>query len=234
MPKNRIKLFCIPYGGASALVYTEMEKFLNDSIELFPVELAGRGLRFKDPYYCSFWNAIDEIASTIVDETTASEYALFGHCMGSLITYEVCRKINNMNYKAPIHVFFSGSRAPHDRKLGKLMGEMSEQEVIDELLEIGRIDEALYKDNERLSSFLPVWKADCNMMDHYTFQPYKLSSNMTVFGGKNDELVSFSDLQEWEKYADGKFAIHEIEGDHFFINNNREIVVNIINASLCQ
>ena len=40
-------LFCIPYAGGSSIIYNSWHKFLDINFELFPVELAGRGKRYK-------------------------------------------------------------------------------------------------------------------------------------------------------------------------------------------
>ncbi|WP_290441609.1 hypothetical protein [Clostridium estertheticum] len=37
-----MKLFCIPYAGRSAKVYSELKNIINDSIEVVSIKLLGR------------------------------------------------------------------------------------------------------------------------------------------------------------------------------------------------
>lgn len=61
----RIKLFCLPYGGGSAYSYLKWKSNLADLIELCPVELAGRGKRFHEPYYSNIDEAVDDVYKQI-------------------------------------------------------------------------------------------------------------------------------------------------------------------------
>ncbi len=45
---DKITLFCIPYAGGSAVIYSKGEKYIDACIEIVPVELAGRGKRFDE------------------------------------------------------------------------------------------------------------------------------------------------------------------------------------------
>ncbi|SYX83096.1 thioesterase II family protein [Paenibacillus alvei] len=58
---NKIKVFPIPYAGASVNVFYEWKKLLPDRYELFMSELAGRGTRFREPCYQSVGEASEDI-----------------------------------------------------------------------------------------------------------------------------------------------------------------------------
>lgn len=47
---SKIKLICIPYAGGSAQVYKKWEKYIHSSVEVVPIELAGRGKRLLNPF----------------------------------------------------------------------------------------------------------------------------------------------------------------------------------------
>ncbi|MFJ8100466.1 MULTISPECIES: thioesterase domain-containing protein [unclassified Lysinibacillus] len=40
-----IKLFCLPYAGGSAVMYNSLEKYINEVIEIIPLEYSGHGER---------------------------------------------------------------------------------------------------------------------------------------------------------------------------------------------
>lgn len=42
---KKVKLFCIPYAGGSASIYLRWKKYFKEQVEIYPIELAGRGKR---------------------------------------------------------------------------------------------------------------------------------------------------------------------------------------------
>jgi len=47
--KDKLKLACFPYSGASSSMYFNWKKHLNPRIELVPIELSGHGAIVKEP-----------------------------------------------------------------------------------------------------------------------------------------------------------------------------------------
>lgn len=43
-------LFCIPGASASAMMFIKWRKMFDGNVEVCPVELPGRGLRFRDAF----------------------------------------------------------------------------------------------------------------------------------------------------------------------------------------
>lgn len=231
----KMKLFCIPPAATSALIYSSWKKYLNSSIELFPVELAGRGVRFKDKFYNNYIEAKNDIFNYISSNIKEdSDYSIFGHCMGSLLAYEVCKKIEKLNLKEPNHIFFSGRQPPNMIMKGKLIKEMSDKEIINELLESKTISFKLSKDVKFLKYFLPIWKSDCNIVDNYDYSSpiLKLKSNISILIGNDDPLVNSDDLSGWKSYTLQKCNFYKFSGGHYFINENCNHVVELLNSIL--
>ena len=82
-------LFCLPYAGGSEVAYYKWKKYLHPSIELIPIELKGRGKRFNEIFYESLEEAVDDIFENIKDKIINNDYAIYGHSMGSLLSYEL-------------------------------------------------------------------------------------------------------------------------------------------------
>lgn len=58
---SRVTLFCLPHAGGSATIYNKWQKYLDNSIALYRVELSGRGKRFNQNLYNSMEEAIEDI-----------------------------------------------------------------------------------------------------------------------------------------------------------------------------
>src|SRR5690606_26627330 len=53
------------------------------------------------------------LARTLMDHATDRPFAIFGHCSGAILMYEVARCLRAMKGPAPIHLFASSAGAPH-------------------------------------------------------------------------------------------------------------------------
>jgi surfactin synthase thioesterase subunit len=48
-----------------------------------------------------------------------------------------------------------------------------------------------------------------------------------VFGGRDDPLVSESDLSEWRSRTSGHFAEHVLDGDHFYLTHEPKLFATL-------
>ncbi|WP_024831905.1 thioesterase II family protein [Ruminiclostridium josui] len=231
---KEIKLFCLPYAGGSADVYARWRTFLNNSIKLYPIELPGRSKRAKDPFYKSMEEAVEDIANLVERETQDSDYAVFGHSMGSIITYELVCSLYQKGLKLPRHVFFSGRYPPYIEKQGKNMHLLSDDELIQEAVAMGGIPEKLLKYKRLVENAVNTLRADYTILETYGHNPHihKLDIDISVLSGTNDELATIEDMKCWELYTKKSCTFYTFDGGHFYIHKNAEAIVKIINNAL--
>lgn len=227
---NNIKLFCIPYAGGSAAVYSKWKKKLNPLIELKQVELPGRGYRIKEPLIDNMPDMVENIFKEIKDQIE-SPYILFGHSMGALITYEVCKRIKQEGYPAPVHIFISGKQAPQAKSEKPNCYSLPEDEFIKHILNYNGTDDVVFKNKELASLFIPILRADFKLVETYKFDCSDdyLECDVSVFSGAEDRAVSWEDLSGWQEVTKGNCNFYQFKGGHFFINEHTEEVVDQIN-----
>ena len=68
-----MKLFCIPYAGGSASVYSGWNPILRENIQLVPVELSGKGVRAAEPLYENWEDALEDVYSSITEKIEPGE-----------------------------------------------------------------------------------------------------------------------------------------------------------------
>ncbi len=230
-----MKLFCIPYAGGSASNYTRWNKYLHNSINLYPMELAGRGMRYSKPLYNSINEAVDDLYNLIKGELNNEPYAFFGHSMGSLLVYELGIKIIE-KHNSPVHVFVSGGTAPQARVKTKPTHNLPLEEFKKEILRYEGTPATFFDNKELLDLFLPVLRSDIKIMEEYdypynrVFEPFKCP--ISVFHGKTDFHAPSSTISEWRKLTTEDCRIYPFEGGHFFIHDYEEEIVEIINQTL--
>lgn len=227
---KKIKLFCFPYAGGSSAVYMGWKKYLCDKIELRSLELAGRGKRTKEPLCKSVEEVIDDIFPRIQSELCDSPYAIFGHSMGSILAYELVRKVRMHKLPEPAHVFFSG-RVPPFIFLGTQNHLLPDSEFIKLLAEFGGMNEEILSNPQLLSFFLPIIRADYKIVELYrhTQDGFQLNCDITVFNGKSDKLAKQDHLRKWKECTSKLCTFYEFDGGHFFINDFKPEIIKIIN-----
>ena len=228
------KLFCFPYAGGSAAVFSKWRKFLDPAIELCPIELAGRGRRIHVPLYKDDIELVEDVFRQIEPEIGRIPYVFFGHSMGSMIAYKLAQKIKKTALPGPLHVFFSGRRAPHvKRKEEKIYHLMNEEDFRREVLELGGTPEEFFQHPELLDLFLPMLKNDFKLaeLEDHPGEIDPLNMRISVFLGKSDDL-SPEQCNGWKLHSEQLCSIHYFEGGHFFLHEKMEEMLKMINMTL--
>lgn len=231
---SKIKLFCFPYAGGSSMIYNDWKPYLNSEIELIPVELAGRGKRINEPLYVDIKEAIEDVYRIVRPQLNGSQYALFGHSMGGMISYQLYQKLRVEKYQLPIHVFFSGRSAPHvERTDEKKYHLLNEEDFKEEVINLGGTPPDFFDHPELLELFLPLLRNDFKLAetDYYNDEIHPLNSNISVFLGKDEDLTT-EQCDGWKRHTKNLCSIHYLNGGHFFLHDETEPIVRLINNAL--
>ncbi len=231
---EKIKLFCLPFAGGAASIYDKWESKLSKKIELCPINLAGRGNRFTDKPYADLEEAVDDIYDIIKNNITEdSEYAIFGHSMGALLAYELIQKIQSHGKNGPVHVFFSGRKPVHIPKTEKFYRDMDDLEFQEAVLLLGITPPEIFKNLELKEIFIPLLRSDFTIAETFVDRPeiVPLKCNISALIGKHENITS-EEAEQWEFHTTENCSVYYIEGGHFFLLNQLQTVINIINDNL--
>lgn len=228
------KLFCIPYSGGSAMRYNEWKSHLDSRIQLYPLELAGRGRRFHQSLYNNISEVVDDLYKTVEREITHSNYAFFGHSLGGIIVYELAHKLIETIQRYPQHLFFSGSNPPHIKYGEKMLHVLSDDEFMQEIFMLGGTSQQVISNKEIVEVFLPIIRSDYRMFELYQYspKPLKFSCDITVLLGANDKTINKDNANEWTQYTDAKCDVEIVNGGHFFILESINEVTKIVNKKI--
>jgi len=229
---KRTKLYCIPYAGGSANMYNSWASDLADHIELCPIELAGRGHRMTEPKYENLEEAVNDIFNQIVNDISENDYAIFGHSLGALLSYEVTQKIKDAGLKPPSNIFFSGRKPPHSPVREK-WSTLNPADFESKILSLGGTPPEFFKYPELKQIFIPLLRSDFSLSETVIDRPeiIPLDSDVTVFIGEN-EGISYDIAQGWHDYTVKQCEVKYLPGDHFFILNQKEAILDIINKKV--
>ncbi|ARU60256.1 hypothetical protein CBW65_03645 [Tumebacillus avium] len=231
---GKIRLFCLPYAGGSAMVYTKWKDYLHEDIELCPVELAGRGMRFREPRYEQFEDVVEDLYHMMKDRLDDRPYAIYGHSFGCFAAYELAHKLQASHHQNPQHLFFAARRAPQVFKDEIPYHNLSMDELKNVLLRLGGTPQELFENKEMMNAFLPILLSDFRVLHYYRYQERadKLACAISALSGKEDRDISGQDLTAWKVHSEVGCRIYKVNGGHFFLNEHPEEVAGIINQTL--
>jgi len=230
---TQLTLLCLPYSGASAMVYSRWRRKLPQWLKLQPVELPGRGARYGEPLHTDMRRLALQLALEL-KATLKAPYALFGHSMGALLACEMAHALRSLGCPEPVALFASGTAAPtmradYDRGFAQ---PRTDAELIEQLRTLNGTSEEILANEELMSLTLPVLRADFLLCGR--FEPLQrplLKCPVHVLGGKNDRATT-EQLIGWSKETRGSFSLDMLAGGHFFIHGHEAKVLRVIKDQL--
>jgi medium-chain acyl-[acyl-carrier-protein] hydrolase len=232
-PQARVRLFCFPYAGGGASIFRTWSGLLPQDIEVCPVQLPGREDRLLEKPFANFPTLLDALGPALLPYLDMP-YALFGHSMGSLISFELAHYLHQMQYShMPIYLFVSGHAAPQIPDPDPPTYHLPDSEFIEELRRLEGTPEELLQNTEFLQLLIPLLRADFALCDTYKYIHGKaLNCPISAFGGLQDPETPHDGISAWQIQTSGLFQSRFFEGDHFFIQKQQTALLQALSQDL--
>ena len=134
------------------------------------------------------------------------------------------------NLQLPRCLIASGSRAPHLPSDRPLTHHLPENEFKVELGKLNGTPKEVLENEELMSMFMPVLKADFQVAETYQANPVKLNCPIVLFNGTEDEDVKNEQFSAWQDLSLKPCREFYFNGGHFFINNQWREVASTVSA----
>lgn len=228
------RLFCFPYAGGNPQFYRAWQKGMPNDVEVFPVQLPGRGIRFAEESMKDIKILIPQLVQALLPYMDRP-FSFFGHSMGALISFELTRYLRNNHGFQPQHLLVSGYHAPYLPDPDPPIHHLPDEEFIAKVILMNGIPEEIIAKKEFLELFLPLLRADFTLCEQYQYQEeQKLSCAITAFGGEKDAEAEQEHLEAWQECTIGSFDLVMFPGNHFFIHEHEAQVLETISSCLQQ
>lgn len=229
-PDAAIRLYCLPYAGGGASVYRRWPASLGQDIEVAAVQLPGRENRItEDPDV-----DLAELAAAIHAHADRP-YALYGHSLGGRHAFEIIRELRRTGATLPVKLYVGGARAPHTEPAGPFDGlsTLDDDELLRRVIDGGGLSEEVAAEPELVALLLPIMRADFRALDDYVFvDGDPLPVPVVAFAARADRAVSLPDIQAWARHTSAGLTVQELDGDHFFLNDDTSRVTQLLAADL--
>ena len=219
----RLRLFCLPHAGGSAMLYHPWRRFFPDWVDLCPIELPGHGARLGEPAFTRMDKLVDALSEAL-EPLLAVPFAFFGHSMGAAIAYEAAKRLRRAT--GPVHLFVSARPAPDPEFEPRALHRLSDAGLLAALACFGGTPLAVLARADLMAALLPGIRADLELIETYAPAGGEvLDCPITALGGAEDRMIDRRGLESWSGFSRGKFRLRLFPGGHFYLADAAAAVV---------
>lgn len=236
-----MKIVAIPFAGGDKNAFREFKKYIPSKIEWITLELPGRGRRFVSPLLKTAEEATDDLFEQLKPLISSSEpYMIYGHSMGTLMGYELTKRVLSEGLNLPVCLYFTGRGAPGAVEAEK-RSNLPPDIFWEKVKNMGGLPEELLAHAELLDLYYPILSSDFKIIEEYQYtepeKPFPIPTYITMGKDEIGEGAGKSKPEEikmWEKETSKFCHFSELPGDHFFILKHPETMVNKIVKAFYQ
>jgi surfactin synthase thioesterase subunit/aryl carrier-like protein len=224
-PDASVTLFCFPGIGADASLYERWPAELPEAVELCAIEMPGKGRR-RAELPLAHTELIIDLLMEALRPRLYRPFAFFGHDFGSIIHFELARRLRREGLPVPFHLFVSAAAAPQALYFAPIQQFAAESSIS----ALGLMDFPLDIRDEAVRNML---RADFGAVWHYNCGPEPpLDIPITTFLGDLDNFAPYESVRGWEEQTTAAFTHHPYPGDHHTLWKDPSFLLRVIGAEV--
>ena len=227
--QNKIQLFLLHFAGGSCYSFDFLRSYINKDIDFIPLEIPGRGKRFKESALKDKKEAIQDYVHQIKSLRNDQPYLIYGHSMGATLGLSV---VNEMQKKGdlPLHLIVSGNPGPGIKELDAKEHRylMNDSDFKKELRKLGGVPEEVLESEELYEFFGPIMRADFEILEKDNFSEEGIKIDIPIHAIMGSEEEEVHRIKNWEKFTSKYFTSKICTGNHFFIHEYPKELAQII------
>jgi surfactin synthase thioesterase subunit len=151
--------------------------------------------------------------------------------MGSAVAFEFA-KIAERHGVMISTLWVSGGTAP------SAMADLpslptSDEAILSDITQLGGTDPRLLADPEFLELLLPAVRADYLALNCYSQdQGDTINADIGAISGCQDDRIDVELLRQWASHTTGRYALHSIDGGHFFLFENLDYLGQLVHSDV--
>ena len=222
-----MKLICFPFAGGDKNSFNSLKEIMPDEMEVYILEYPGRGGKVNQKLLYDINHIVEYAFQSTVKQVQDTPYIIYGHSMGALIGYLVCKKMESNLINRPTRLIVSGSKPPS--KVGKeKLSSLSSEALWNKIYNYGGLHDEIKKNKTLKFFFEPIIRADFECVEKYQHNKTngeKLTIPIDVFYGSK-ENISDEEIVIWKEETTQTVNIIKLEGNHFFIFSHKKFFSN--------
>ncbi|MEW2399417.1 alpha/beta fold hydrolase [Streptomyces sp. NPDC046862] len=232
-----VRLVCLPPAGGGAHLYRHWPRLLPAGVGLVAVELPGHGSRLGEAPFTDLTRLAEGPLCEEIEELLDRPLIIFGHSMGAVVGYELCRAIRRRRPWRPTGFVAAACEAPAVLHTRDYAGRMTDDGITRFLVDTGGTPAAILENEEFLDMLRPVIRADLGMLRARRHLPEEpLGCPVRVYLGATDTTIDPAKAAGWavESGADGDYRLQVFPGGHFFTREAEPILLSRLKHDIRQ
>lgn len=224
------RLVLLPHAGGSAHFYTPWAEHLPAEAGLQIAQYPGRGNRFAEGVPASMADLRDPVVGVLLERP--GDTVLFGHSMGSLVAYEVARRLTEHG-RPPLALIVSACRAPFLTNPSPVRpASLTDEDLVEVLRRRGGTDPDILDEPELRPVVIPPVRADFAIDDGYRCPDPAptLDCPVVVVGGDADPVVPHGALRAWRDVTGAWTRVETVPGGHFYFDEDTASMTRLLDT----
>lgn len=232
-PNARLRLFCFPYAGGGATIFSPWPRALPPEVEVVAVQPPGREARIGEAPIPDLARLVQAMHPHVLPDLAEKPFAFYGHSNGGLMAFELARTLRRTGGPMPRHVFIGGRPAPQLKLDEEMIHALPHDEFLAALRRFAGTPEEILQNAEIMELVEPLIRADFSLGETYAYTPEPpLDLPISAYAGERDDEVSPDQVEAWREQTTREFRFKVFPGDHFFINSHRAQVLEEMSREL--
>ncbi|WP_172283457.1 thioesterase II family protein [Chryseobacterium sp. LAM-KRS1] len=228
MSIKKKQLFLLHFAGGNKYSYNFLQKSVVSNIEFVPMELPGRGERFRETLITDKKEAIYDLFEQINRKRNGAPFIIFGHSMGAILGLSIT-KLFEENNDGPDYLIVSGNPGPLDDYIVPNRYNLDDNQFKSKIAELGGIPKEVIEDKEAFDFFSKIMRADFECIEKDQDFEKNTSIKTPIYAIMGDQESLSVRIENWGKFTKTSFEYSILEGNHFFIHQHSNRIGEIIN-----
>lgn len=221
---NNVQLFLLPFAGGNCYSYNFLRKDVqNLTLDLYNLELPGRGKRRKEAFSANHQMAVDDYCKQIKELRNGRPYIIYGHSMGADLAFWVTNEMETAG-DPPSDLVVTGCPSPIIKtKLQALFmvktHKMNDTKLKIKLKSMEAVPDRILSDEKLFNAISPVLRNDFRLVesDYDTRKKCVINTPIYALMGNRENYAEQIDL--WQNFTKGDMVSLLFDGGHFFIHD---------------
>lgn len=231
------KIYMLPYAVVGKYIYDPLIECLSPKLHCMAVELKGHGSRISEGSYKSIDEASDEIINIILKDACGEPFALYGHCVGGMIGYDVYKKLEAQGCNQ-LKRLFLGSQGTTDKlnvDFNTFAKDYLESNAAIIQSKNGESQGLTHLDDDfKIALFeciKPLLLKEFEIVKEYSkSKSFEVSNSMVFINGDSDTYVDTNFTKQL--VGANNIKQHMVPGNHFFLADQSPLVAEIIRSNI--
>ena len=229
------RVICFPYAGGSAPIYRRWSDGLDAAAACAALQLPGRSVRTREAPIADM-DTLVEALLPVLDQVVDRPTVFFGYSNGALVAFECAVRLASRPAGQWLrHVVVAASRAPQVPPADGRTHQLPDDAFIDYVRWLGGMPQEIAANEELLRYCLPMLRADFAIGELYRGPTSKvIDVPVTAVCGLDDTTTTLAQVGLWRERTRAGFQQVELAGGHFFLEEQHDALMSLLNAMVAQ